>query len=418
VLPARRAQAEPDPLFLLAGGPGQAASAMAPLVDRFFREVRERRDVVLVDLRGTGDSHPLACAPPADELDALGAKAAFELDVAACLARQDADPRLYTSEQQMADLDEVRARLGYERINLWGGSFGTRAALVYARLFPARVRSVVLDGAAPLEFEFPLSLARDNQRALDRLLADCAAEAACAAAFPRLGQELAELLARLEREPARVSLRHPRTGEPVELALGRDRFAGGLRVFLYSASHQALMPLLIDQAWRGNFAPFVALSLAGMAWSVDTMALGLTLSVVCAEDVAGVTDEEIAAASRGSFLGRSEMDEWKRWCSLWPAGTLSPGLRRAPPSAAPALILSGELDPVTPPRWGEVMARHFHAARQVVAPGTGHNVSFSGCVPDVIARFLAAGSAAGLDTSCVAALRRPPFVLDLAGSAP
>ncbi len=418
VMPARRRDAEADPLFLLAGGPGQGAQTFAPLLEPFFREVLRRRDIVLVDQRGTGDSSPLACASPADELAGLAGGAILETDVAACRAKLDADVRFYASEPAMRDLDQVRAALGYERINLWGGSYGTRAALVYARLFPSRVRTVVLDGAAPFELRFPLSMAADSQRALDRLLAACAAEAACRAAYPRLSPDLDELLAHLAKRPARVSVRHPRTGIAQTVEIGRDAFAAGLRGGLYSPGQQSLLPLVIERATQGDFEPWATMQLATAAWSRDTMALGVTLSVLCTEDLSRVREAEIESASARSFLGTLEMEGWRQWCGAWPAGELDPRLLEAPPVAVPALVLSGDLDPVTPPRWGEVMARHFTPHRHLVVPGAGHNVSFSGCLPELIAEFIARGSADGLDAACVEAVRRPPFVLDSAGTAP
>ncbi len=417
VLPARRREPEPDPLFLLAGGPGQGARSYARLIERFFGEVRRRRDVVLVDLRGTGDSGPLECPRPADPLAAV-ASGSFALDVAACLERQQADVRHYASEPAMADLDQVRAALSYQRINLWGGSYGTRAALVYARLYGDRLRSVVLDGAAPFEVKFPLSTPADGQRALDRLLADCAADPACATAFPALGDELAALLSTLEEQPARVVVRHPRTGEARQVTVTRQAFASAMRVFLYTPSHQSLVPFVVHQAAGGNLEPYLALQEQGLAWSVDTMALGQTLSVLCTEDLPRLSEEEVAAAGVGSFLGRSEIDDWRRWCTGWPRGEVAPSVLDAPPASPPALILSGELDPATPPRWGEVMARHFSHPRHVVVAGAAHNVSFSGCVPELIATFIERGSADGLDASCVASVKRPPFVLGATGTAP
>jgi pimeloyl-ACP methyl ester carboxylesterase len=416
VLPALRPEAEPDPLFLLAGGPGQGARQYARLVPLAFREVRRQRDVVLVDLRGTGGSNPLEC-DLGEPLQFLGL-AGDELDVTPCLKKLNGDPRLYTTEPAVDDLDDVRAALGYERINLWGGSYGTRAALVYAQRHPEHTRSVVLDGAAPFEIQLPLYNAWGAQRAMDRLLADCAAEAECRAAFPRLREELGEVLARLEQSPVRTGLRHPQTGRPVELAISRGAFASGLRGMLYVPAHASLLPHVVHAAWQGDFSPFAAASLETAAWSSETMSLGLTLSVLCSEDVHRVTDEEAEREVRGTFGGRFEIDSWRRMCSGWPRGPVPAGLGSVQPLQIPALILSGDLDPVTPPRWGEAMKDHFSGALHVVVPGAGHNTSMTGCVPDLIADFVASGSPAGLDASCVRKVRRPPFVIDPSGSTP
>lgn len=406
VVPALRREGAPDPLFILAGGPGQGATKYGPLIPAAFREVRKTRDVVLVDLRGTGGSNPLGC-----ELgDPLEMIEGGDIDAVSCLRKLKGDPRLYTTEPAMDDLDEVRAALGYEWINLWGGSYGTRAALVYARRHPERVRTVVLDGAAPFEIALPLHNARGAQRALDRLVADCAAEPACRGAYPRLREEIAEVLAGL---PVRTSLRHPRTGRPVEMTVTRGGFASGLRGMLYTPAHASLLPWVIRSARQGDFAPFATLSLETAAWSTETMSLGLTLSVLCSEDVHRIRDDEAEREVRGTFLGDFEIEAWRRMCERWPRGPV-PSMD-GPPLRVPALILSGNLDPVTPPRWGEAMKKHFPGALHVVVPGTAHNTSMTGCVPDLIARFIEQQE---IDTSCVRKIRRPPFVIDPSGTAP
>lgn len=414
VLPARRPEKAPDPLFILAGGPGQGAREYGPFVRAGFKEVRRARDIVLVDVRGTGASNPLDCNL-GDPLDFLNMEA---IDPTPCLQRLPGDPRFYTSEPIVDDLDDVRAALGYEKINVWGGSYGTRAGLVYARRHADHVRSIVLDGAAPFEIELPLYNAWGAQRALDRLLADCATAPECRSAFPRLREELGEVLARLDQAPVRVSLRHPQTSRPVDLSMSRSAFTSGIRGMLYSPLHASLIPFMIHEAAQGDFSPFAASSLETAAWSTETMSLGMTLSVLCAEDVPRITDEEAEREVRGTFLQRAEIDSWRQMCSRWPRGPAPAEVDRVRPLQMPTLILSGDLDPVTPPRWGEAMKAHFPGALHVVVPGAGHNTSTTGCVPDLIADFIEQGSATGLDTKCVQKVRRPPFVIDPSGTAP
>lgn len=416
VLPALRPESAPDPLFLLAGGPGQGARGYAPLAQSGFKEVRRTRDIVLVDIRGTGGSNPLACEM-GDPLEILG-MGGGAIDPTPCLRRLTGDPRFYTTEPIVDDLDDVRAALGYDKINLWGGSYGTRTGLVYARRHPEHVRSIVLDGAAPFEIRLPLYNAWGAQRAMDRLITDCAAEPECRAAFPRLREELGEVIARLERGPVPVRLRHPRTGEPTDLTISRSAFTSGLRGMLYVPSHASLVPQVIHAAAQGDFSPLAALSLETAAWSTETMSLGLTLSVLCSEDVGRITDEDAEREIRGTFLGRAEIDAWRQMCAAWPRGPQPADVDSVRPLAVPALILSGDLDPVTPPRWGEAMKAHFPGAIHVVVPGAGHNTSNTGCVPDLIAEFIEKGGADGLDATCVQKVRRPPFVIDPSGTAP
>ncbi len=224
VVPALARVPEPDPLVLLAGGPGQAASSFGPWIGSVFAAVRRHRDIVLVDQRGTGRSHPLKCDQ--DLPDAPAAALVREEQASrACLSSLDGDPRHYANGPAMEDLDQVRAVLGYTRLNLWGGSYGTRAALVYMRAHPDRVRSAVLDGVAPWSLRFPLYTARDGERALLRLLDDCADASDCAGAFPDLRAHLAAVLRRLATSPSAVTSSDPRTGVARSLRITRDEFA-------------------------------------------------------------------------------------------------------------------------------------------------------------------------------------------------
>jgi len=417
VLPALSARAEPDPLFLLAGGPGQAATGLAVLAGGPFKRIRAHRDIVLVDQRGTGKSHPLDCVGGDDDLSRLTRTAMLE-DPAGCLRGLDADVRFYTDFEAMEDLDEIRAALGYDRVNLWGGSYGTRAAQVYLRLHPDRVRSVILDGAAPFSVKFPLYTARNAQQSLDLLFDSCEADRDCRAAFPNFRAETHDLLASLERSPARALVRHPRTGQRREMEITRGGFASLLRGFLYVPAHRSLVPAMIHEAARGDFDPLLALGLSLAGWSFETMSLGMTFSILCSEDVPRIAREEIDTATRATFIGRAEIDSWTDLCAIWPRADLPADYDRPIRAQVPTLILSGALDPATPPSWGEEAARELPKARHVVVPKAAHNVSFSGCMPDLIADFVEAGFAEGLDTVCVDAISTPPFVTGFSGPKP
>ncbi|MEW6321339.1 MAG: alpha/beta fold hydrolase [Acidobacteriota bacterium] len=419
VLPPLRRAAEPDPLILLAGGPGQGARSFAGIAARYFREVRRDRAIVLVDLRGTGGSNPLDCLRSDDELAAIDA-ARHELlfgSAGACLAELDADPRHYTHAAALADLDEVRQRLGYAQVNLWGGSWGTRAALLYALTYPDAVRSVVLDGAVPLEMGFPASASLDAARALDGLVDRCARDADCASAYPDPRAELDGLLERLAGAPARVTLRHPRTGDAVTRTFTREAVSELLRVVLYTPVDASRLFHLVHLARQGDFAPLAAQYAYSASMSIDEMALGATLAVLCSEDMPASADRDLVVDAGDSPFGIVYAAGWRARCVGWPAG---PPLAFPPSATAPgaALILSGEHDPVTPPRWGEVMRRHFPASRHIVVPGAAHNASFTGCVPRLIAEFIGRGAGDGLDAACVADVPLPPIVTSLAGGRP
>jgi pimeloyl-ACP methyl ester carboxylesterase len=424
VIPAVAATPSPDPLFILAGGPGQAATEIGPRLLPYLARVRTRRDIVLVDQRGTGGSNPLDCpeetgggtAP--DDLRRLFRIVEDEEALRRCLERLDADPRLYTTPIAMDDLDDVRRALGYDAINLYGGSYGTRAALVYMRSHPEAVRSAVLDGAAPPAIKLPLFMARDGERALRLAFHDCAADRACGKRFPDLERNFEELLRRLDEGPLPVRMRHPGTGRPVDLEITRDMFASHLRGALYDPELASLLPLVLERAAAGDLDPFIALGLAIAGGVAESISQGLFLSVVCAEDVPRIGDGERASALAGTFLGGVMLDAVEKACLTWPAGRLPPGYAEPVATDHPVLVLSGALDPATPPAWGEEVVRHLPRARHAVAAGAGHNVLPRGCAGDLVARFIEDGDAAGLDLSCLEGSRRPPFFLDPTGPEP
>jgi pimeloyl-ACP methyl ester carboxylesterase len=420
VVPALAREPAPDPLFLLAGGPGQAATeTFGPLLGAFER-VRRTRDLVLVDQRGTGSSNPLRCdltsqdAPLQERLraESTDTESLFKK----CLAGYDADPRFYTTAIGMQDLDDVRKALGYARINLWGGSYGTRAALVYLRDHGATARTAVLDGVAPPQLVLPLNFAVDAQHSLDLLFSQCAADAACAKSFPAIGERFQKLLARLGQRPEKTRVQDPLSGALAEVSISRDAFTSGLRGVLYQQDLASLVPLMIDRAASGDFAPFVAGTAGLEAGFSHSMSLGMTFSVVCAEDLQGATAAEAEEAARGTFLGPHIALWFLRTCAFWPKGEAP---KPAPiHSDVPVLLLSGELDPATPPRWADAAAETLPHSVRLVVKGVGHGATAEGCVPQLIERFIERGSEAGLDASCLAPLQRPPFFVSFAGPTP
>ncbi|HYN06366.1 MAG TPA: alpha/beta fold hydrolase [Vicinamibacterales bacterium] len=361
VLPARGGTPERDPIFYLAGGPGQAATTLAtrPLVDS---SLHERRDLVFVDQRGTGASNPLECELPGSPADPQGyLDEVFQVGVMEkCRDRlaARADVRHYTTAAAADDLDDVRAALGYSRINLSGGSYGTRAALTYMRRHPTRVRSAVLNGVAPPALRNPLFHARESQAALDGLFDECAADSSCRAAFPRLREELQSVLARLDREPARVSLSLPTATAPVAARLSRYAFADTIRMMMYRVEGSRRVPLAIHQASRGDFSMLVQRAVE-QRQSNARLAHGMLLSTTCQEDVVRIRDEDIPGLTAKTFLGQA--------------------LRSLP------------------------------NGRHIVVPGA-HGVG-GPCIRQIIRDFSAAGSAKGLATACTADIRLPPFVI-------
>jgi pimeloyl-ACP methyl ester carboxylesterase len=423
VLPAIGPDVAPDPMFEFAGGPGDAAGNAARGWTQ-GRAIRAHRDVVLVDQRGTGASHRLDCKIPRDPADV---QAYFEpslppAEVHRCRGEleQVADLTQYTTSIAADDLDEVRAWLGYDQINLLGGSYGTRAAQVYLRRHGDHVRSAILVGVAAMDQHLPLFHARDGKQALDRLFDACGHTPACAAAFPDLRADHERVLAALDRERGRATVDSPVDHHPVEVTIPRDIFAEQIRFSLYSAGSSAVTPYVVHRAAQGDFEPFARMAMSWEPAFRGILAYGMHLSVTCAEDVPFITPAMIEPAIAGTYLRAYRVLQQIAACRDWPRGEIPAGYHQPVRSDVPVLMLSGPYDPVTPPRFAAEVAKQLPHAVQLTIPDGHHGpggLSHIECIDGITARFVERGTADGLDTSCVASMARPPFVTDAAGFA-
>lgn len=412
IVPAKLRAREPDPIVILAGGPGQGAISLAPQVMPLFTRLNDSRDIVFLDQRGTGKSNPLDCAEEAQPMQTLFEDALPERLVTKCLATLVGDPRLYVTPIAMEDLDEVRAALGYEKINLWGGSYGTRAGLEYLRRHGDRVRSMVLDGVAPATMKLPLSFVADGDAALARLIEACDLDAACRKTYPELRVMIVSLRNQLARRPARATIQDPRTGDRATIQVNENVFLSGLFRPLYVAELASLLPFGISAAAGGDFNPLLAQNLELADDIAENLSIGMHLSVICAEDIPRITREDMDQLGQ-SFFGRALVDDFVRACRIWPRGKVPEDYYTPVRSDVPVLILSGGLDPATPPRHGELVAASLRNSRHVVAPQLGHGVSLHGCAPRLIESFVRQGSVAGLDDRCLQRIPRPMFVMPL-----
>ncbi|UMR32662.1 alpha/beta hydrolase [Massilia sp. MB5] len=413
IAPALRETALRDPLFILAGGLGEAGSEVLPMLASAFRKVRATRDVVLIDQRGTGLSGKLECKSGPED-DNLGDAAALA-SARACLQRLAAPYAHYGTDAAAQDIEAVRRALGYAQINLWGGSYGTRLAQHYARRYPAQVRSLILDGVAAPGQIIPAG-GRDAQAALDTLFRQCAADAGCAKAFPELPRQFASLRARLAQAPLQLELPDPRTAELRAVEISSARFLGTVHNILYSQQDSRRLPFLIDSAARGRWQPFLARSNVARDFASDAgPALGLHLAVVCAEDYPRLTPAVLAEDTRASFLGPAQIGRAGQLCPLLGVPAVAPA---APtPIAAPVLMLSGALDPVTPPRRAEAAGRHLQRAQHLIVQNGGHIVSPLGCVPRLLREFLDQPGQP-LHAACLREIPAPTFQLNSAGPQP
>jgi len=417
VAPALARRKLPDPVFMLAGGPGQSAVSLAPSVLALFSRINNRRDIVFVDQRGTGESAPLVCEdtrrrPLAEQADPDRQVA----DLLECRVRLQALPygdlRFFTTVLASQDLDAVRQQLGAERINLIGGSYGSRAALDYLRQFPRAVRRSVIDGVAPPDMALPASFSTDGQSALDAVFTACEGEAACKKAWPSLRTEWSGLLASL---PLPTTVTHPLTGIPERVRMTREMVLASVRGPLYSPALAAALPAAIHAAAQGRFEGLLGLGAALGSARGAQVAMGMHFSVICSEDVPLLTK---TMDMPGADFGRAGAHLYEQACAQWPRGSVPAAFYSVPPGTAPTLVLSGGLDPATPPRHGDRVARALGpAAQHVVVPNAGHGVMGIGCVRDVIYRFIDAtedGAATRVDATCVKAIPRPAAFRPLA----
>jgi pimeloyl-ACP methyl ester carboxylesterase len=416
VLPATGTPREPDPVVYLAGGPGQAATSIMD-DSPWTRRLREHRDLVFADQRGTGGSHALTCAfygPPGNPQSYF--TEFLPLDkVRACRAalERDADLSQYTTAASVEDLEAIRAALAYPRLNLVGSSYGTRLAMEYVRRHEANVRAVVLESPVTPATHAPEAFGRLAARALDGVIAECAATPACAQAFPALRAEAADVFARLRKGPVTALATHPASGRPAPVTLKRNHVGEAIRYMTYSSSGASAVPLYLHRAFAGDFSPFADFLIR---WRSDGTFDGLYLSITCAEDVPFAA-ADAAERDEPTYLGSYRLREQRAACAEWPRGSRSPSQFEPVTSRVPVLIISGMLDPVTPPANGEELARTLPNALHVRVPSAGHSpAGLTGldCLRDLERTFLERGTVAGVDAACVARIARPGFRLESA----
>jgi pimeloyl-ACP methyl ester carboxylesterase len=417
VLPARASTAEPDPVFFLAGGPGQSARDMLPLMRAPLNELNRERDLIFLDQRGTGGSNALECS--FDEQGEMWLEPDWEelnRQLRDCLDEWDARVEFYTSTEAAADLDALREAYGFERINLIGGSYGTRLGQVYLRNHPGQVRSLVLDGVVPTRLALGAEHARMLDRALEKLFAECEADETCASAFPQLSEAFSDLKARYLDGGQDIVVTHPRTGSGIDMRFTRDQLAAALRFLAYGPESQMMIPYLVHEAARtGSPERLAAQAMIVTDRMNDMIAIGLNFSVGCSEDWPAWPQ---GIDQSGTLLGNSMTEIYEQVCAWWPAGDAPDDFHEPFDSDVPILLLSGELDPVTPPSYGNEAAAQFSNSAHLIANGRGHIVMTTPCMSGIVTQFVRQASVEDLDTECMDRLGHEPFFLDLLGPAP
>ncbi|HEX5872898.1 MAG TPA: alpha/beta fold hydrolase [Longimicrobium sp.] len=420
VVPARSAAPARRALAFFEGGPGAAVTPGASWIAGEFAPLRDDRDLLFVDQRGSGGSAPLQCrfrdpADPQSYIDGYMPPPA----VARCLEelRRGADLTRYGFVQHAHDMEAVRAALGYERLDLYGSSYGTRGALVYLRTYPRSVGSAVLLGLVPPGFRQPADYARDTEAAFAGIAAGCRADAACGAAFPGLEREAREVVRRLDAGRGAAEIVDSETGRRVRLTISRGDFVETIRRMMYDPGPARTVPYVIHRAHQGDFRPVMRTALADRRGLAEGIFWGLQLSITCSEDVPFIDQAAAAAENATTLLGDYRVREQTNACRGWPTFSVPADYHQPFPTDVPTLLISGEHDPVTPVRWGTMAAAAHSNSLHVIVPHAGHGyggLQGTACLDSMVIRFYQQASVRGLDPSaCLAGIRPPPFVTDV-----
>jgi pimeloyl-ACP methyl ester carboxylesterase len=411
VLEALGTPRKPDPLVFLQGGPGDAPSFNASFYNRVFANIRQTRDLVLIDLRGTGKSNALTC-PELGQPDSSGVLDSDLLGVPALRACRErlekhADLRHYNTEIAVDDLDEVREALGYKQINLYGTSYGTRVAQVYMRRHPSSLRTVTLKGIVPPSLASPATHARAGDEAWNRLVARCQTDEFCARNYPTVETDLRTVLKRLETLPEMPFL--PVPNSPTRIRVSPGLFAEAFRFFLYAPEASARAPALLRDILTNQPGLMENALSARRLFSGDRLAAGFFLSVSCTEDIPYLP-KDITPLIHSTFGGDYRLRQQMQACTVWPRGEVSAHHREPTNSNIPTLLLSGEFDPITPPGGGEEVLRGLRNGVHVVIRNNGHPIgNAEQCIGRMMSAFIDNGSAARLNSSCALTIPTVPF---------
>lgn len=415
VLPAIDNSQNKAPMMFLAGGPGQSATSLASGLYRAFNEVRKTRDIILVDQRGTGKSSPLQC-DDAVKLDPYTSwsKDFDQQQVKDCLSSFDVDLTQFNSENAIRDFDQVRSALGHEKLAIYGGSYGTRAGLVYMRLFPDSLESVVLDSVGPIEV--PIGpFGKSAARSFDMLIENCQAETSCQQAYPNLRADFDKVVAALKETPKQITMPHPRLGSTTTMNLDREKFISTIFMQLYSTETRSLVPLVIHQAAQGNFAPFAGLT--AMGDTEPAMYVGLTFNIVCNEDYPKVGHAGFLSDADNTFNQEISHKGWKLACPIWPQYRPSSEFYKPITANIPTLIISGDLDPVTPPSNGDFTDASLPNSKHIVMKHSSHTPGVTPCAVGIINEFINKKDPNDLDETCLSEIPKESFMTSLNGGA-
>jgi len=431
VIPAIAAIAEPDPLFILVGGPGQAGVELAPMLSQVFGQVRQKRQLVVIDQRGTGKSSPLSCddetidpeisdsetiEPETSDTDVYSQvmSETAVADVLLCASNYDVDLAQYNTNNAVRDFDAVRQALGFQQINLYGISYGSRAALVYMREKPQVLRSVILDAVVPTQAVIgPVGV--QATRAFDLLVTQCQALAACNASYPELAATYRQIKQALTAKPLETEILHPMTAQPTVLKVDVVKFISVIHGLLYNSATTEQLPFIISEFAKANYQPFIGAMSQGQNTSASIYS-GLNFNILCNEDFVRVTEQQLVLERANKFAGDALFSSVAQVCQGWPKFSAPSNFSTPVLSDIPTLLLSGELDPITPPAWGELAAKGLSNAKHYVAKQASHGLITQTCAATMISQFLKQTSFDDINADCLDQMPQRKFWLNINGN--
>ena len=419
VVPALSLEPATDPLVPIAGGPGQSSIYFYAGWSRAFERIRQHRDILLLDQRGTGESAPMTCDIDEDIVEGRYSEAQTLRLTEQCLELLPHDPRYFTTSVAVQDLEALRLALGYEQFNMYGISYGTRVAQHFARQYPDATRTVIIDGVVPPQIPLGPDIATESQKSIERVFDRCAEDPDCNARFPDVRDDFSLIRGALAEEAVTVEFQHPLTAQRELLDFTADHLAGAVRLLLYSPRTVALLPLVISEAADGNFAPLAGQFYMVVSSLAESLNIGMHNAVMCTEDAPFIDWDSLDhEAISASYMGPVQLQAIRAMCSVWPQGVLDANLRDPLATDKPVLLLSGSADPITPAAFADMAAVELQNSWHIVGEDQGHGLAGIGCMPKILADFVADKTLSDGAADCMQKAFVMPFFVDYSGPTP
>ncbi len=417
IIPAIKPSHSTEAVMAFAGGPGQGAIEFAGGFARSLRYVRETRDILLVDQRGTGRSQRLQCeseefiSPYEFDERQIDTDQLTKDESIRCVDALNTDLSAFSTVNAASDFEAVRQALGYQGLHLYGVSYGSRIAQEFTRQYPGSVLTSTLDGVVPMQQSLAnIGIAIDD--AMQAVFADCRADTGCNQVHSNLEEKLKTVITRLRNNPATIQIRHPKSHKMINFVVTPDKFLGSLRLALYSHVTRALIPLVITQGMDNDYSTLTGLM--SDSDMLNSLAMGMHNVIVCGEDWP-ILDKQTRADLQGSFFAEEMVKAFDLICPIWDVTPVTQSFYQPLSNDIPTLLLSGGLDPATPPSWAELAMVNMTNARHLIAPSATHNVIAQSCANKLVRQFVDEASAENIDAECMEKDTRKRFFMNVNG---